>query len=158
MAGPSARYDVAIVGGGPAGSTAGTLLAQAGLRVACFERERFPRFHVGESLLPANVPLFERLKFAAITASNLDEFFMIRVAGLKRAVEAEDQPPDISGLTAAQQLPLVCQRSRFVLRNLYKLTTTELLRRWRSTVCASLHGRISPLITSRASARGSARR
>jgi flavin-dependent dehydrogenase len=55
------RYDVAVVGGGPAGATMSALVARAGLAVACFERERFPRFHVGESLLPANVPLFERL-------------------------------------------------------------------------------------------------
>jgi flavin-dependent dehydrogenase len=52
---------VLVVGGGPAGSTVATLLAQHGLHVAVFEREHFPRFHVGESLLPANVPLFERL-------------------------------------------------------------------------------------------------
>src|SRR5215467_9652583 len=54
-------YDVLVIGGGPGGSTIATLLAQHGLRVAVFEREPFPRFHIGESLLPANVPLFERL-------------------------------------------------------------------------------------------------
>lgn len=46
-------YDVAIIGGGPAGSTAATLLAQAGRQVIVFEREKFPRFHIGESLLDA---------------------------------------------------------------------------------------------------------
>lgn len=54
-------YDVAIIGGGPAGSTAATLLAGAGLQVLVLEREIFPRFHIGESLLPANLPIFERL-------------------------------------------------------------------------------------------------
>jgi flavin-dependent dehydrogenase len=57
----SIRSDVAVVGGGPAGSTIAAFLARAGLAVVCFERERFPRFHVGESLLPASLPLFERL-------------------------------------------------------------------------------------------------
>jgi len=46
------RYDVVVAGGGPAGSAASTTLAQRGYRVALFERERFPRFHIGESLLP----------------------------------------------------------------------------------------------------------
>jgi flavin-dependent dehydrogenase len=54
-------YDVLVVGGGPAGSTVATLLAQYGLRVVIFEQASFPRFHIGESLLPANVPIFERL-------------------------------------------------------------------------------------------------
>ena len=45
-------YDVIIIGGGPGGSTAGTVLAQAGKKVLILERERFPRFHVGESLIP----------------------------------------------------------------------------------------------------------
>jgi flavin-dependent dehydrogenase len=54
-------YDVAIIGGGPAGSTAAALLARAGRRVIVFERERFPRFHIGESLLPFSMKAFTRL-------------------------------------------------------------------------------------------------
>jgi len=57
----SSRYDVAIIGGGPAGSTAAALLAQAGRRVIIFEREKFPRFHIGESLLPFSMKAFTRL-------------------------------------------------------------------------------------------------
>src|SRR5438270_1751203 len=53
--------DVVIIGGGPAGSTAATLLAQRGHKVVLLEKESHPRFHIGESLLPANMPLFERL-------------------------------------------------------------------------------------------------
>ncbi|MGB8166431.1 MAG: NAD(P)/FAD-dependent oxidoreductase [Chthoniobacteraceae bacterium] len=54
-------YDVAIIGGGPAGSTAAALLGRAGRRVIVLERESFPRFHIGESLLPYSMPTFERL-------------------------------------------------------------------------------------------------
>src|SRR5438046_7820252 len=55
-------YDVAIIGGGPAGSTAAALLARAGRRVIVFEREKFPRFHIGESLLPFSMKAFTRLE------------------------------------------------------------------------------------------------
>ena len=56
--------DLLVIGGGPAGSTAATLLTQRGYRVALFEKDRHPRFHIGESLLPANLPLLERLGVA----------------------------------------------------------------------------------------------
>ena len=54
-------FDVVIAGGGPAGASAATILAQAGHRVLVIEKERFPRFHVGESMLPAGWPLWDRL-------------------------------------------------------------------------------------------------
>ncbi len=53
--------DVVVIGGGPAGSATSTLAAQHGLRVVLFERERFPRFHIGESLIPETYWPLKRL-------------------------------------------------------------------------------------------------
>ncbi|MFI4943685.1 MAG: NAD(P)/FAD-dependent oxidoreductase [Burkholderiales bacterium] len=53
--------DVVVVGGGPAGSTTSTLIAQQGYKVQLFERERFPRFHIGESLIPETYWVLKRL-------------------------------------------------------------------------------------------------
>ena len=53
--------DVLVIGGGPAGSTIAALLAERGRDVVMLEKSRHPRFHIGESLLPFNMPLFDRL-------------------------------------------------------------------------------------------------
>lgn len=55
------EYDAIIIGGGPAGSTAGALLAEKGRKVLILEKEKFPRYHVGESLMPFCYFTFERL-------------------------------------------------------------------------------------------------
>src|SRR3954447_21071283 len=61
---PPADADVLVIGGGPAGSSAAIVLAERGHRVIQVEKSRHPRFHIGESLLPANLPIFERLGVA----------------------------------------------------------------------------------------------
>jgi 2-polyprenyl-6-methoxyphenol hydroxylase-like FAD-dependent oxidoreductase len=55
------KTDIIVIGGGPGGSTVAALLAQQGLPVVLFERDVFPRFHIGESLLPASLPIFDEL-------------------------------------------------------------------------------------------------
>lgn len=71
------QYDVAIIGGGPAGSTAATLLAKAGRHVVVIEREKFPRFHIGESLLPFSTKAFDRLG----VREKLDQTFLPKFGG-----------------------------------------------------------------------------
>src|SRR3954471_10979779 len=53
--------DVVVIGGGPAGSTTSTLIAQKGYRVELFDRQKFPRFHIGESLIPQTYHVLKRL-------------------------------------------------------------------------------------------------
>lgn len=69
LAGPAAGQplteqacDVLVIGGGPAGSTAAALLAEHGRHVVMLEKDRHPRFHIGESLLPQNLRVFDRLR------------------------------------------------------------------------------------------------
>ncbi len=57
----SSSYDAIVIGGGPAGSTVSGLLARSGRKVVVLEKEKFPRFHVGESLLPYGLPILERI-------------------------------------------------------------------------------------------------
>ena len=65
-------YDAVIIGGGPAGSTVGYILAKAGLSVLLLEKDKFPRFHIGESLLPATNHVWERIG----VRKKLDEVFV----------------------------------------------------------------------------------
>ncbi|KAA2213304.1 NAD(P)/FAD-dependent oxidoreductase [Pseudoroseomonas oryzae] len=61
---PPSPCDVLVIGGGPAGSTAAALLAARGRRVVLLEKDAHPRFHIGESLLPLNLRIFEKLGVA----------------------------------------------------------------------------------------------
>src|SRR3569833_3677598 len=78
--------DVLVIGGGPAGSTAAALLAQKGYRVTLIEKARHPRFHIGESLLPANLPLFEKLGVAdQVRAIGMEKWAAEFVSPLSRS-------------------------------------------------------------------------
>jgi flavin-dependent dehydrogenase len=83
------NYDVAIIGGGPAGSTSATLLSKAGRRVIVLEREKFPRFHIGESLLPFSMQTFTRLGLQEKLRAHFVEKFggEIAEAGGKKAAK-----------------------------------------------------------------------
>ncbi|HEY3592915.1 MAG TPA: tryptophan 7-halogenase [Polyangiaceae bacterium] len=67
----ASQYDVVVAGGGPGGATLAARLAQSGARVAIFEKEIFPRFHLGESLLPMSLEIFDKL---GVTSQFHDRF------------------------------------------------------------------------------------
>ena len=73
------------------------------------------------------IPLLERLKFLSITASNLDEFFMIRVASLKDMVNAKYNKKDISGLTPVEQLEKINEETRKLVNLQYQIYNKSLL-------------------------------
>lgn len=75
----------------------------------------------------ADNPLFERLKFLSITASNLDEFFMVRVASLKDMVNAGYTKKDIAGMTAREQLEALDERTHAFVKRQYAIYNNELV-------------------------------
>jgi polyphosphate kinase len=82
---------------------------------------------VVEEAADHSTPLLERVKFVAIAASNLDEFFMVRVAALAEAAAAGDESRDLAGWTPTEQLRLIRQRTHALVTALYALTRDELL-------------------------------
>jgi len=80
-----------------------------------------------EEATDPTVPLLERLKFATIFASNLDEFFMVRVAALKNAVIEGDVAPDHANLTPERQLALISEKAHEMVARLYETLTKEIL-------------------------------
>lgn len=74
-----------------------------------------------------NLPLFERLKFLSITASNLDEFFMVRVASLKDMVHAKYTKPDIAGMKPSEQLEKICEKTHEMVALQYSTYNRSLL-------------------------------
>jgi polyphosphate kinase len=80
-----------------------------------------------EEAADPTTPLLERARFVAIAASNLDEFFMVRVAALRHAVEDGETAPDLSGLTPLQQIDAVRTRARAFIDAMYALTRDQLL-------------------------------
>jgi len=81
---------------------------------------------LGEAL-NTKLPLLERLKFLAITGSNLDEFFQVRVGGLEASKHAGSRAKDITGLTPSQQLKLIHARADKMIRDQDDLLTTDLI-------------------------------
>ena len=73
------------------------------------------------------LPLFERLKFLSITASNLDEFFMVRIGSLMDMVHAKYTKPDIAGYTPAEQLEMLSEKTHEFMALQYSTYTRSLL-------------------------------
>ena len=73
------------------------------------------------------IPLFERLKFLSITASNLDEFFMVRVASLKDMVHAKYNKPDIAGMKPKEQLEALNKVTHALVKEQYQVYNKQLL-------------------------------
>lgn len=84
-------------------------------------------YRVLEEARDRNNPLFERLKFLSITASNLDEFFMVRVASLKDMVNADYNKPDIAGMTPKEQLSAISRALHEFTQIQYSTYTRSLL-------------------------------
>src|SRR6185436_12146641 len=80
-----------------------------------------------EEAMDSATPLLERLKFAIIVSTNLDEFFMVRVAGVQHAVDEGDTTPDLAGLTPRQQLHVISERAHEMVDTLGRTVVEQIL-------------------------------
>ena len=96
----------------------------------CINRElswlEFNQRVLNEAVSPDNPP-FERMKFLSIVSSNLDEFFMIRVASLWDQIDAGYTRPDVAGMTPRQQIAAITARVRVMVRSMYDALRKEVL-------------------------------
>ncbi len=95
-------FDVGIIGGGPAGSAMAAYLAKAGLRCAVFERDLFPRPHVGESLVPSSTRVFKELGLL----EQMEEHEI--PPQVRRRLDREWQPAVLSSRLAGSRVGRFC--------------------------------------------------
>ncbi len=135
--------EAAAISGGNATNAAAAVFANANVAVVPAEEIDFrdPKYYrnrelswlafdercLSEARDKQIVPLFERMKFLAITASNLDEFTMVRVASLKDQVHAGYKRRDIAGMTAAEQLAAISEKMHDFVHEQYNTANRQLL-------------------------------
>ncbi|MFE6836707.1 NAD(P)/FAD-dependent oxidoreductase [Streptomyces sp. NPDC057705] len=106
---PCTQTDVLVVGGGPAGATTAALLARQGLEVTLLERTRFPRYHIGESLLPSLLPLLDLLG----ARETVERHGFVRKTGAYYDWGGRQWQLRFDGLGGAAQYSFQVDRARF---------------------------------------------